>query len=61
MTKIVADNASILKLVDFLAMFIKQKQAKVKKVENILNKYYKNNNLSQVDKYFIQIYDFIAI
>lgn len=33
----------------------------MKKVENMLNKYYKNDNSNEVSKYFIQIYNFIAM
>lgn len=42
-------------------MFINQKQVKIKKVKNMLNNRRKDENLSWVDKYPIQIYNFIAV
>lgn len=33
----------------------------MKRLENMLNKYYKNDNSNQVNKYFIQIYNSIAM
>lgn len=41
-------------------MFIKQKQAKVKKVKNMLNERHKDDNSSWSYKYPIQIHGFIA-
>lgn len=57
----IAYNADILKLINILVVLIKQKQTKVKKVENRFDKHYENNNLSQVGKDFIQINNFLAI
>lgn len=59
--KTIIDKAGILRLINVLAVIIKHEQAKIKKVENILNKHFKNNNLSQTGKYFFQIYGFIII
>lgn len=61
MTEIVANKASILKLVNILIIFIKQKQAKIKKIENTLKNCCKDNNSSWINKYSIQIYGLIAI
>lgn len=56
-----ANKAGVLGLVDFLAVFIKQKQAKIKEIKSTLNKHCKNNNSRWISKYLIQIYGFIAI
>lgn len=46
---------------DALVVFLKEEQAKVKGVENTLDKHYKDNNSSWAGKYFIQIFGSIAI
>lgn len=51
--EIAVNKAGILKLIDVLSIFIKQKQTKIKKVENTLNKRYKNDNSSWAGKYSI--------
>ena len=61
LTKIVANKASIPRFVDALAVFIKQKRAKVKRVKSMLNKPYKVDNSSWAGKYLIQIHGSIAI
>lgn len=61
MIETIANKTGILKLVDALAIFIKQEYVKIKGVKNTFNKYYKNNNLIWVSKYSIQIYSFIAM
>lgn len=48
MAKTVFNNTGILALIDILVIFIKQEQFKVKSVENICNKYQKDNNPSWV-------------
>lgn len=55
------DNIDFLRLIDALAIFIKQKQTKVKEIKNMLKNFNKINNLSWTNKYFIQIHDFIAM
>lgn len=49
----VVDKACILGLINILVVFIKEEQAKAKKVENAGDKQYKKTNLSWVKKYFI--------
>ena len=45
-----ANKAGVPRLVDALAVFIKQERAKVKRVESALNKHRKNDNLSWAGK-----------
>lgn len=46
LTKLTADKAYVLRLVDALAIYIKQEQAKVKKLKSTFNKRYKDYNSS---------------
>ena len=55
-----ADKTGVSGLVDALAVFIKQEQAKVKRVESTPNKRCKDDNSSWAGKYFIQIHGSIA-
>lgn len=59
--KTIAKNTNVLGLINVLIVFIKQKQARVKKVKNTVNKHYKNDNSSWPGKYSIQMHDFIAM
>lgn len=40
----IANKANVLKLIDVLAVFIKQERTKIKAIESPLNKYFRNNN-----------------
>ena len=51
MAEIAADKAGFLGLLDALAVFIKQKRAKIKELKNTLNKYYKDDNSNWASKY----------
>lgn len=53
LVKTAADKANIPGLVNVLAVFIKQERAKVKEVENTLNKCRKDENSSWAGKYSI--------
>lgn len=46
MVEIIVNKADILRLINALAVFIKQKQAKIKKIENVGNKQCKKADLS---------------
>lgn len=59
-TKTIANKSNILGLINALAVFIKQEQAKSKMVENTLDKCRKNDNLCWIVKYSIQIHSSIA-
>lgn len=45
MAETAADKASVTELIDTLAVFIKQQQAKVKRIKNMLKKCCKDDNL----------------
>ena len=53
LAEIAADKAGVPGLVDALAVFVKQKQAKVKEVENTPHKCRKDENSSWGSKYTI--------
>lgn len=46
----IVNKAGISGFVNVLAMFMKQKHIKVKRIENMFNKYYNDNNLKQTSK-----------
>lgn len=46
MTETLVNKAGILRFIDILLVFIKQDQAKAKKVKNIKDKQYKEDDLS---------------
>ena len=56
-----ADKIGVLKFIDALAVFIKQEQAKVRSVDNVGNKQYKEANLSWVKKYPIPVHGSITM
>lgn len=57
----VVDKADILGFIDLLAAFIKWKQTKSRRIENITNNQYEKVDTSCIKKYFIQVYDSIYI
>ncbi len=57
---ITADKVGIPGFIDALVVFIKQKQVKVKGIDNVENEQCKEANSSWARKYPIQIYDFIT-
>lgn len=61
MAETAANKASVAGLIDELAVFIKQKRAKVRKIESASNKGRKDNNSSWAKKYPIQIHGSITI
>lgn len=59
--EIVVNKVGVPKLMDALAVFIKQERDKVKRIKNIPIKHHKDNNSRWASLYPIQIYSFIAM
>ncbi len=55
MVRTAADKTGVLGFIDVLAVFIKQEQAKPRKVYNVANKQLKEANSSWARKYLIQV------
>lgn len=61
MAKTIADKIGAQGVIDALAVFIKQKQAKAKGEENTKDKQHKETNSIWAKQYLIQVHGFITI